>query len=121
MADAVVGDIPSMEVSRKIKRSFTADWTATVRMVEHLANGKSGFVTVCTAFGKNDYLASATLPARLDLKWWTWPRECNLDPGQYVLTTVWHMDVPGLWPREIRTASNPFRIRETKIEENLQP
>ncbi len=107
VSDSVVGVAPGMSVDRVIHRPFQADWIATVMRVE--AGG--GNSTLCTARGGNDYRPTASLPANLNLDWWTWPRKCDLPPGEYRLKTLWVLRLPEGATKEVRVMSDTFKIK----------
>ena len=118
VSDSIVGSPPALDVQRTIVRDFTADWVATVRR----AGAHGGFVAVCTASGKNDYIAGAVLPTNLDLDWWTDPVKCKLGPGEYILTTRWILDVPTPWDKVVSGTSNVFTVMpnmSSEIERQL--
>ena len=110
VADTRPGMSPALSVSRTIRRPVTASWAVIVRKVV-TRDGKSGFVTTCTATGKSNYITTAIFPEKLDLDWWTFPVHCELDEGQYVMTTIWTLDIPGFWPRDIVVPSNVFTVK----------
>lgn len=110
VADTRPGIAPALTVSRTIYRPITASWAVIIRKVETRA-GKAGFVTACTATGKSDYITTAIFPEKLNLDWWTWPVHCSLEEGQYVMTTIWTLNILGFWPRDIVVASNVFTVK----------
>ena len=105
--DAVEGTTPLMEVDRVIRHPFRAEWTATV-----LRQVGEGFTTYCTAHGGNDYDPDAELPDSIDLNWWTWPVECKLPSGSYMLKTLWILHLPLMPDKQVRIRSNVFAITE---------
>lgn len=114
VADVEVGEIPQMVVIRTIRREFQASWIATVRRVE--AGG--GLVTACpSAKGRNDYRTSSTLPGppKLNLAWWMDGGPCHLEPGSYVVTTKWTVDLPTPWDKTIEATSNVFTVRPKEM------
>jgi len=103
--DTVEGTPPRMSVSRTIKRPFLGSWLATV-----LERESGGFSAYCPAPGVNDYRPENVLPDDLDLNWWTFPKECDLPPGDYKVSTVWMIDPPLMPRKTIRVMSNVFTV-----------
>ena len=99
------GVSPRMLVDRTIHREFLADWIVSVYRVK-----PDGLESACRAQGHTNYEVDARLPPVMDLDWWTWPTQCNLGPGEYIARTIWTIDVLGLFHKEARVTSNPFRI-----------
>lgn len=105
ISNSIAGVSPRMAVDRTINRPFRADWRITV-----LKQIDSGWTSVCTAPGSNDYGPDARLPPDLDLDWWTFPTECNLVPGTYTVRTLWEVKVLGFLSKDIRILSNIFTV-----------
>lgn len=97
---------PPMIVERQIRRAFRATWVVTV-----MREGAKGFYTFCTARGENDYWPGNALPDVLNLDWWTWPHQCQLPAGRYVVNTVWTLNPVGYPAKEVRIRSNIFTVR----------
>jgi hypothetical protein len=103
--DAHVGEVPKMEVTRFVRKPFTAEWVATVRRLT-----MEGLETVCVGTGKSRYIPESRTPANLTLSWWL-DKECPLTPGKYKVDTIWTLDVPGYrGPREVTSRSNIFTV-----------
>ncbi len=106
VADAPHGVSPSMMVDRSIHWDFAADWIATVRRIDN----EAATVIACVGSGRSDYRTTSRLPADLTLDWWM-TKHCNLDAGQYVLTTRWKIDVRTPWDKTLDApVSNVFTI-----------
>lgn len=103
--DAPAMTPPPMVVERQILRPFRATWVVTV-----MREGSSGFYTFCTARGENDYLPDNALPDSMTLDWWTWPHQCHLPPGRYMVNTVWSLHPAGYPTKEVRIRSNAFTM-----------
>ena len=110
VADSTPGVPPAMTVSRTIFQPVTARWKVNVRQAV-TRDGKSGFASTCTAEGISYYIVDAIFPEKLDLDWWTWPTHCSLNEGQYIITTIWTINILGFWPRDIVIASNVFTVK----------
>jgi hypothetical protein len=107
--DARTGEVPKIDVSRTVHRSVTANWNKTVRRIE-----AEGLLTVCERTGSTDFLTEAVLPENVNLDWWMSGRSScpTMQPGRYILTTVWLLQIPGRLPKELRVVSNPFEVTE---------
>lgn len=103
--DSHVGTAPRMIVDRTIVRPFAGDWVVTVLKVVD-----GGFESTCTATGSADYDPSNVYPTDMNLDWWTWPTQCNLQIGEYVVRTVWTVHVFDRFEKTVRTVSNLFQI-----------
>lgn len=106
VSDTTEGTPPALAVIRRINRPFDGAWTATVSK----ASADGGFIVVCSASGRNEYLERSRLPHDLNLHWWTWPIKCELRPGEYILTTRWRINLPIPWPKSVTVTSNLFRV-----------
>ena len=110
--DIVVFDVPEgeeivLDVDREIRRPFTARWSVLVREYSESA---SGWEIVCVARGHGDYRPDATLPEPLTLRWWTNGQCPQLEPGRYMISTVWRIDAPTLGERVVARDSNIFVV-----------
>ena len=85
--DAKVGDVPTMQVERTIRKPFRASW---VSEVERLTLGGFEILPNCVGRGTNSYS----------------PTTCKLHPGQYRLETRWRLS----GGQEIRSLSNVFTV-----------
>lgn len=103
--DAREGEAPYMHVVREIRRPFTAEWHATVRIV---SDGTNSFA--CLAEGKAAYATDARFPPELTLDWWTFPTKCRPPPGRYRLDTTWTIKPPGYPEKELTVRSNVFEV-----------
>jgi hypothetical protein len=101
--DTVVGQSPLMVVDRTIHRPFKAQWIAEV---ERWDGDSFEVLPNCTGRGENNYSPENKLPKRLDLKWWVYPTDCTLEPGQYRIETRWTL--PG--DQTVRAVSNIFAV-----------
>lgn len=115
VANTVVGVSPALTVSRTIHRPFVASWAATVRKVES-EDGVARFVTTCAATGRTNYIPEASFPKGLNLDWWTFPVHCLLDKGQYIMTTVWTINLLGGIERDVVVPSNVFMVKGQEPE-----
>ncbi len=106
VADTTVGQSPKMVVARVIYHQFVADWVASVRRV-----GEDGLELVCKGQGRSDYVPTAILPEKLDLKWWT-GADCPLTEGKYLIDTTWVMQLDDDYgKRTVTVRSNIFEVR----------
>jgi len=81
--DSKVGESPSMDVERQVKRPFTAKWVAEV---EQLVKERFVILPECTGRDENNYSIENDLPEDLDLAWWI-NKPCPLKPGEYRVET----------------------------------
>lgn len=109
VADGVVGTSPKMIVAREVTRPFRGRWIATVKKAQDEAE-TSPFYKECVAVGEADYRPETVFPPNLDLNWWTFPVQCELPPGTYIVDTSWKFHVMFL-ERTVRVVSNVFVIR----------
>lgn len=110
VSDVAEGETPKMVVIHTIKREFVADWVVTVRRIE----SSGGLIAACPAAkGRNDYRTNSVLPPpqKLNLLWWMNGEPCHLEPGAYVVTTKWKVDLPTPWDKEISIVSNVFTVK----------
>jgi len=105
-----VGRCPQIEeYQRDIHRPFRAVWVVTIfRQIEG-----NGFAQYRSFKGFADYSPDATLPAGMDLCWWSWGdvAALGLVPGRYRVNTLWQIDTSG-GAKEVRRGSNIFEIVE---------
>jgi len=111
--DSTVGTSPRMIVDRNVNREFNGEWVVSVLRVV-----PNGFEPVCTATGSNLYLPTNQFPGDLSLDWWTWPTQCNLQEGEYVVRTVWTIHVFDRFEKTVRAVSNLFFISPLPEEIN---
>lgn len=105
--NAKAGEVVTMTVDREIKRTFHADWGVTIRKIE-----PRGSLIVCNAWGTTSYRVDAVLPEQVTLGWWT-GNVCNtLEPGNYILSTVWDISENPLPSKQVAIESNMFTITE---------
>lgn len=103
--DGPAGAAVMLDVDRRIRRGFTAEWHVLVR---RWAEG--GWVVVCAAHGGGDYRRDAALPSPVPLEWWTEGACSTLPPGRYLIATIWTID-RSLWPdRVVAVESNVFTV-----------
>lgn len=103
--DSTVGTAPRMIVDRATHIPLNMDWDVMVyKPVE------SGYQPMCHVTGNAEYEPTDRLPPDLDLDWWTFPVECDLEPGVYFIRTLWTMRLFGVVERTVRAVSNPFTI-----------
>jgi len=103
---ARLGEPVAMQVDRKIKRPFMAEWSVTVRTVT-----PDGLVQHCAASSPPvEYLPEARLPANLTLDWWTAGQCPPLPVGQHMATTIWRIVGPFAAP--VKVVSNVFEVTE---------
>lgn len=103
--DSTAGVSPRMIVDRTVSQPFQGDWIVTVLEVTD-----EGYEPVCTAPGASDYDPENRLPNDLDLDWWTFPTQCRLDPGKYIVRTVWVIHAyPGI-DKTVRAVSGIFTV-----------
>lgn len=111
IADTVEGGQPEMDVSRTIKRPFSANWR--VELEREMAPGTFVFQTKAT--GENRYSTDSKLPDPLTLDWWTYPTLWNLEPGRYRTETCWEIDPPQPFPeKRVCVTSNTFTVTKAK-------
>lgn len=110
IGDAKMGESLPVRLDQRIKRPFTANWTATLSRRE-----RDGFVVFCTRYGRADYQLRTALPREPDLDWImdipVNPPCEELTPGDYVLTIVWLVEVEGRSPKVARVESNMFKVQ----------
>ena len=109
--DSEPGVSPKMVVARKINRSFYGNWSVAVKQAANVLEPNLYYST-CTAVGEAYYQPSSVLPppSKLNLNWWTFPRECYLDSGAYIVETAWTF--PGFFRnRTVVNRSNVFIIK----------
>lgn len=94
------GEPLAMEVDRKVKDSFTATWTASVRSID-------GHV-VCSGSATSNYRLGATLPPDTTLSWWTNGGCTSLPSGRYYLATDWRIHAHGIWPEKVVSIDSPM-------------
>ena len=95
-----------LEVDRKIKRNFSADWHVVVRRL----TPEGSWVITCVADGATDYLTKAVLPKPLTLDWWT-NGECpTLPAGTYRLHTTWQLEPQYVPTKRVTAISNVFEV-----------
>lgn len=109
--DSEPGVSPKMIVARRINRPFYGNWAVNVKRASNaLENDK--YYSSCTSVGETYYRVGSDLPPadKLDLNWWTFPRECYLDSGAYIVETAWTF--PGFFRnRTVINRSNVFTIK----------
>ncbi len=103
--DTQEGVSPRMIVDRTIRMPVDMDWSVVVYRVTD-----DGYLSECRSTGHNEYDPSATLPPALDLDWWTFPVECKLKPGNFVVRTLWTLNLFGFLRKPIRAVSNVFTV-----------
>ena len=107
--DTIEGISPKMVVSRKVNRPFRGHWIVTVKKAEN-ALSDSGYYANCVASGESDYREETKLPPpdKLNLNWWTYPRDCDLKAGTYIVSTSWTFD--GFFKTRTVTANSNFFV-----------
>lgn len=101
--DAKMGQSPLMAVERTIHKPFKARWIAEV---ERWTGERFVLVSRCTGRGENNYSPENDLPDPLNLSWWVYPTQCDLEPGQYRVETRWVLS----GGQEVRALSNIFTV-----------
>lgn len=104
--DTPVGEEVVMDVERTIRRPFTARWSVLVREL----SDENGWEIVCTAQGSGNYRPDAVLPNPTTLGWWTDGQCATLEPGYYMISTVWRIDVPTIGDRIAAHDTDVFRV-----------
>lgn len=109
VSDAIAGECPTMTVDRTIHQRVRGSWVATLRK----RGPSGGFSAYRSATGTIDYQPGTAFPEPLFLWWWMeWPPdECQLEPGDYIVTTQWLLSPPGYPTKEEFEPSNVFTIR----------
>jgi hypothetical protein len=106
--DSLTGADVMLQVDRKIRRPFTAEWRVLVRRL----NPDGRLEIVCAATGGGDYRPDAALPEPLTLRWWTNGQCPHPPPGQVMISTVWTINTGLPGPRQVVTDSNIFTVRD---------
>jgi len=98
-----------MDVDRTIHRQFVADWSVVVR--EYRAGA---WIVYCTGRGTSNYRPEAALPEPLTLEWWTDGACPTLEPGRYMVSTIWTVrGSQGLPDKVVQSVSNTFEIQDS--------
>ena len=138
--NSTVGIPPKMVVSRQINRPFIAAWIVTVKRIDTVPRAEqsvtlnvtpgpvdtaspekvqsaileTAFSVSCTATSTSNYKVGTSLPPNIDLNWWTFPIECKLPAGTYVVETSWTF-TEFLLDRTIEATSNVFQVKPTHV------
>lgn len=113
--DSLVGEPVYMHFDREIRRGFFATWATAVRKAS-----PTGWEVTCAASGAQDYRVDTQLPDPLTLRWWSDGKCSNIDePGNYFVSTVWHIH-PWLGPEKVvRVDSNFFTVVNPPVLEQF--
>lgn len=106
--DVQVGEPVPMAVVREIHRDFKADWIVSVIGFDEYGGR---LLSSCYGSGTSNYKKGESLPAKLDLLWWT--GGClGLPEGGYIVETEWEIHPPfyGFPRKKIAATSNIFRV-----------
>lgn len=141
--NSVVGVPPKMVVSRKVNSPFVGRWIANVKRIDaapttertitvdvttgspaepdtaittqlRSAVTETPYSITCTATSRNSYKVGTDMPPDLTLNWWTFPVECNLPVGTYVVETEWTFTTLFM-DRTVEATSNVFQIKPTHV------
>lgn len=103
--DAIEGEAPVMDVTRRINLPFVGTWHAEV---ERWNGRKFELVQGCESGKTQNYSPDNALPVPLDLDWWIFPAICRPPPGTYRIETVWIVHKGRDKP--VRKPSNTFQV-----------
>lgn len=95
-----------MYIDRKINHSFIGQWDIVIRRWE----GEWVFACSATGGGGN-FIADSKAPKHLTLGSWT-DKQCHpLEPGRYMISKTWKIQLLGLMPDKFVTqTSNAFVV-----------
>lgn len=105
--DSTAGLSPTVIVARNISRPFRGSWVVTVKKIQDGTNFNS---RNCSSSGINDYRPETILPSNIDLNWFTFPVDCDLQTGNYIVDVTWKFHVL-FFERTVRAVSNVFVIK----------
>lgn len=103
--DAPVGVAPTVHYDRVIKEPFEANWSVEIDLI---LDDKR--YLVCAGYGRNTY-DPRDVADELDLSWYV-GKDCELDAGTYMMTTIWEIDYGYIFPAKVRYVSPRFKIFE---------
>jgi hypothetical protein len=110
--DGNQGTPPKITVDRTVKRPFRGSWEAELRRED----GATFAPTECRRFSPGapfNYKPERSIPDDADLRWWlSIPpnRDCDWEPGRYILVTKWLIYLPAWVTLEVENTSNTFTI-----------
>lgn len=107
VGNAVEGEQPRVIYDRTVVRPFRAVWTAAVFALPERDGVNYG---VCNNSSTADYTPDTRLPASVSLEWFI-EKDCNLQPGRYVLKTTWEIKLDYNIRKYVRVTSNVFEIQ----------
>lgn len=106
VGNAREGSQPQIIYDRTIVRPFRAVWTAAVFALPERDGVNYG---VCNNSSTADYETDTRLPGSVSLEWFI-EKDCNLQPGRYVLKTTWEIRLDYNIRKYVRATSNVFEI-----------
>lgn len=106
VGNAVEGEQPRVIYDRTVVRPFRAVWTSAVFALPERDGVNYG---VCNNSSTADYTPDTRLPASVSLEWFI-EKDCNLQPGRYVLKTTWEIRLDYNIRKYVRATSNVFEI-----------
>lgn len=108
--DAVRGGDPTVIYDRIVVRTFRGRWIAGVFSLPEQQGAEA--YGVCNNSGEVEYKPSVKLPITGVTLSWFIEKDCKLEPGKYVLRTVWELLFPEGVVKRVRFTSNVFTISE---------
>lgn len=99
------GESPRMVVDAQANIPTLLEWSVLVSR-----KTETGWNLVCSVSGIREHGPDTQVPVNVDLDWWTWPSECRLAEGQYVVRTIWKTHVFGIIAKDSRILSNVFTV-----------